>query len=48
MFLNEVALGKEHHVVTNQCHLKVAPAGFDSVIAQGTTEPCKLPLLLVM
>lgn len=39
MFLNEVALGKEHHVDTNQCHLKAAPAGYDCVIAQGNTEP---------
>ncbi|XP_052778309.1 protein mono-ADP-ribosyltransferase PARP3-like [Mya arenaria] len=39
MFLNEVALGKEHHVDTNQSHLKAAPAGYDCVIAQGNTEP---------
>lgn len=39
MFLNEVALGKEHHVDTNQSHLKAAPTGFDCVIAQGNTEP---------
>ncbi|KAH3881504.1 protein mono-ADP-ribosyltransferase PARP3-like [Dreissena polymorpha] len=39
MFLNEVALGMEHHVDTNQSHLKAAPAGYDCVIAQGNTEP---------
>jgi len=39
MFLNEVALGKEKHVDTNQSHLKAAPAGYDCVIAQGNTEP---------
>lgn len=39
MFLNEVCLGKEYHVDTNQCHLKAAPKGYDCVIAQGNTEP---------
>lgn len=39
MFLNEVALGKEKHVDTNQSHLKAAPSGYDCVIAQGNTEP---------
>ncbi|XP_060587154.1 protein mono-ADP-ribosyltransferase PARP3-like [Ruditapes philippinarum] len=39
MFLNEVALGKEKHVATNQSHLKAAPAGYDCVIAQGNNEP---------
>ncbi|KAL4226502.1 Poly [ADP-ribose] polymerase 3 [Mactra antiquata] len=39
MFLNEVVLGKEMHVSMNQSHLKAAPAGYDSVLAQGRTEP---------
>lgn len=39
MFLNEVVLGKEHHVDTNQSNLKQAPKGYDSVVAQGNTEP---------
>lgn len=41
MFLNEVMLGKEHHVDTNQSHLRAAPKGYDCVIAQGNTEPGK-------
>ena len=41
MFLNEVALGKENIVKTNQSHLKAAPAGYDSVLAIGCTEPGK-------
>ena len=41
MFLNEVALGKENHVFCNQSHLKSAPAGYDSVLAVGRTEPGK-------
>jgi poly [ADP-ribose] polymerase len=39
MFLNEVALGKEKHIVRDDCSLKAAPPGFDSVVAQGHTEP---------
>lgn len=39
MFLNEVALGKENIVKTNQSHLKAAPSGYDSVLAIGCTEP---------
>ena len=41
MFLNEVALGKEYHIDQNNCSLKAAPAGHDSVVAQGNTEPGK-------
>ncbi|XP_056158080.1 protein mono-ADP-ribosyltransferase PARP3 [Lampris incognitus] len=39
MFLNEVALGKEHTITRDDCSLKTAPAGFDCVVARGTVEP---------
>ncbi|XP_008056005.1 poly [ADP-ribose] polymerase 3 [Carlito syrichta] len=39
MFLGEVALGKEHHITTDNPSLKSPPPGFDSVIARGYTEP---------
>ncbi|XP_040214639.1 protein mono-ADP-ribosyltransferase PARP3 [Rana temporaria] len=39
MFLNEVALGEEYHITTDDCSLKKAPAGYDSVVARGMTEP---------
>jgi hypothetical protein len=39
MFLNEVALGKEHHITSDNSRLKSPPKGFDSVVAQGHTEP---------
>ncbi|ERE76108.1 poly [ADP-ribose] polymerase 3-like protein [Cricetulus griseus] len=39
MFLGEVALGKEHHITTDDPSLKSPPPGFDSVIARGQTEP---------
>eukprot|EP00794_Sanderia_malayensis_P008789 gene8789-9728_t len=39
MFLNEVALGKEHKVLRDDHTLKSAPKGFDSVLAKGQTEP---------
>ncbi|XP_030062519.1 protein mono-ADP-ribosyltransferase PARP3 [Microcaecilia unicolor] len=39
MFLNEVALGKEHHITTDDCSLCAAPEGYDSVVARGCTEP---------
>ncbi|KAM5148937.1 protein mono-ADP-ribosyltransferase PARP3 [Mantella aurantiaca] len=39
MFLNEVALGKEHHITRDDPSLKKAPAGYDSVVARGQTEP---------
>ncbi|XP_040262819.1 protein mono-ADP-ribosyltransferase PARP3 [Bufo bufo] len=39
MFLNEVALGTEHHITQDNPSLKTAPKGYDSVVARGTTEP---------
>lgn len=39
MFLNEVALGKEHHITKDDPSLKTAPKGYDSVVARGLTEP---------
>lgn len=39
MFLNEVALGKEHHITRDDSSLTQPPKGFDSVIARGMTEP---------
>ena len=39
MFLNEVVLGKEKHVLDEQFNLKAAPPGYDSVIAVGENEP---------
>lgn len=39
MFLNEVALGKEHIIKMDNSSLTVAPKGYDSIIAKGNTEP---------
>ena len=39
MFLNEVALGKEHHIIMDDWTLKAAPSGYDCIIAKGWTEP---------
>jgi poly [ADP-ribose] polymerase len=39
MFLNEVALGKEHHIYSDSPSLTQPPKGFDCVIAKGQTEP---------
>ena len=39
MFLNEVALGKEHHITRDDHTLTTPPKGFDCVIAKGQTEP---------
>ncbi|GAA6215794.1 poly [ADP-ribose] polymerase 3-like isoform X1 [Lates japonicus] len=39
MFLNEVALGKEYTITKDDCSLRKAPAGYDSVVARGTVEP---------
>ncbi|KAL3852915.1 hypothetical protein ACJMK2_016521 [Sinanodonta woodiana] len=39
MFLNEVALGKEHHIIMGNGKLTKAPAGYDSIVAKGMTEP---------
>ncbi|CAI8044263.1 Protein mono-ADP-ribosyltransferase PARP3 [Geodia barretti] len=39
MFLNEVALGKEKHITTDDSSLVKAPPGFDCIVARGRTEP---------
>lgn len=39
MFLNEVALGKEHTITHDNSSLRKAPKGFDSVVARGSVEP---------
>lgn len=39
MFLNEVALGKSHVITRDDSSLIKAPAGSDSVLAKGMTEP---------
>ncbi len=39
MFLNEVALGKEHEVTGGCSGFVAAPKGYDSVVARGRTEP---------
>ena len=39
MFLNEAALGKEHPIKKDDRTLTKPPSGFDSVVAQGQTEP---------
>ena len=39
MFLNEVVLGKEHHITRDDHTLTSAPPGFHCVIAKGRTEP---------
>ncbi|CAJ0940892.1 unnamed protein product [Ranitomeya imitator] len=39
MFLNEVVLGKEYHITSDDSSLRVAPKGYDSVVARGITEP---------
>ena len=39
MFLAEAALGKEHHIVRDDPSLSKPPAGFQSVVAKGWTEP---------
>ena len=39
MFLNEVALGNEHHIYQDDSRLVRPPAKFDCVIARGMTEP---------
>ncbi|XP_020497812.1 protein mono-ADP-ribosyltransferase PARP3 [Labrus bergylta] len=39
MFLSEVALGKESTITRDNCSLKKAPMGYDSVVARGTVEP---------
>ena len=44
MFLNEVALGKEHTITNDDWRLTKAPAGHDCIIARGRTEPGKIYL----
>ena len=39
MLLNEVALGKEHHITMDDHTLKAPPPDYDCVIAKGRTEP---------
>lgn len=39
MFLSEVALGKEKHILVEDFSLVEAPKGFDSVVAKGRREP---------
>jgi len=39
MFLNEVVLGKQHIITKDDSSLRVAPPGYDSIIAKGWTEP---------
>ncbi|XP_035518126.1 protein mono-ADP-ribosyltransferase PARP3 [Morone saxatilis] len=39
MFLSEVALGNEKTITEDDCSLKKAPAGYDSVVARGSVEP---------
>ncbi|XP_076469646.1 protein mono-ADP-ribosyltransferase PARP3-like [Babylonia areolata] len=39
MFLNEVAIGKQHVILRDNSSLTKAPAGFDSVLAKGGQEP---------
>ncbi|XP_059184953.1 protein mono-ADP-ribosyltransferase PARP3 [Centropristis striata] len=39
MFLNEVALGRQHNITRDNSSLKKAPQGFDSVVARGSVEP---------
>lgn len=39
MFIDEVVLGKCHEITRDDHTLVKAPAGFDSVLAQGWTEP---------
>ena len=42
MFLNEVALGKEHRITRDDPSLVEPPNGYDCVVAKGLTEPGKL------
>ncbi|MEE6518231.1 hypothetical protein FKM82_029095 [Ascaphus truei] len=39
MFLNEVALGREHHITNDDSSLRAPPSEYDSVVARGVTEP---------
>ena len=44
MFLNEVAIGKEHRITQDDSSLRAAPSGFDSVLACGQQEPGRIEL----
>ena len=46
MFLSEVALGREKHITVDDSSLKKAPAGYDSIVARGRTEPGESQLYL--
>jgi len=39
MFLNEIALGKEHSITQDDSSLREAPKGYDSIVARGRQEP---------
>ena len=39
MFLNEVALGEERHIMRDDWTLTTAPSGYHSIVAKGRTEP---------
>lgn len=39
MFLNEVAIGKQHCIYSDNPNLTTPPKGYDSVLACGTQEP---------
>uniref|UniRef100_A0A915A8D5 PARP alpha-helical domain-containing protein n=1 Tax=Parascaris univalens TaxID=6257 RepID=A0A915A8D5_PARUN len=39
MFLNEVVLGKEYTITSDDPSLRKAPDGYNSVVARGRTEP---------
>jgi len=39
MLLNEVVLGKEHHITRDDWTLTAPPTGYDSIVAKGRTEP---------
>ena len=47
MFLNEAALGKEHHITMDDRTLRAAPKGYDCVVAKGRTEPGESPYLIL-
>ena len=39
MFLNEVAIGKQHVIQRDDSSLTKPPPGYDSVLAKGRQEP---------
>ncbi|KAI3384344.1 hypothetical protein SNEBB_001587 [Seison nebaliae] len=47
MFLNEVLLGSTYELMKDNCGLKAAPKGYDSVHAVGRTEPDSAQDLLI-